>query len=550
MTMHGAASGREGWRAAVWVAFGFIVLAIILRLPAWLYSVLNYDESMYLLMGDKLRQGFLPYTALCDLKPFGLFGLFALISALPLDGVIAMRLCAALAVGVTAFLLWCIARRLFEDEDRQIGVAAGLSYIVFMLATGGLNAQSELFMNLFSTLGLFLALLAARNEGRPRLGLMLLAGLILGIGLQVKQVVAFDMLAFLIGFFLLTTPRPAMLRSRAVEALPALLALGGIALVPTLAVMLVYAVSGHWDAWVAGNITTHQVFYGDSGPAIAWEPGLHVMIEQAPLWIAALLALTLGWRLVRGGREARALAFLLIWAALIGVCQVFLRYMADHYFLQFLPPLSLLAGFMLARTVLRAIERPAARRAVLGVLVGLGVFAVAKNPIVNALYIAYDRYVAGEAWAGDAARQVAADIRADLRPGDSLYVVGFMPIVYYLTGAEIATRFAFTGLPNQRYPGRDGCAWVDPRIEMQRILDSKPRFIVVEQGIFFEELPPDIKGPLVERLEREYRLRSSFEQHRAHRLYPFERFVMNGATSAKVYERIDPPPPAPETPSA
>jgi len=62
------------------VALGFIVLAIVLRLPAMLYSVLNFDESMYLLMGDKLRQGFLPYPALCDLKPVGLF---ALISALP-----------------------------------------------------------------------------------------------------------------------------------------------------------------------------------------------------------------------------------------------------------------------------------------------------------------------------------------------------------------------------------------------------------------------------------------------------------------------------------
>ena len=52
------------------------------------------------------------------------------------------------------------------------------------------------------------------------------------------------------------------------------------------------------------------------------------------------------------------------------------------------------------------------------VLLVLAVFAVAKNPIVNGFYVAYDRYVRGDAYAGDAARQAAMNIRQDLRPGD------------------------------------------------------------------------------------------------------------------------------------
>jgi 4-amino-4-deoxy-L-arabinose transferase-like glycosyltransferase len=311
-----------------------------------------------------------------------------------------------------------------------------------------------------------------------------------------------------------------------------------MATVPTLLVMLVYLATGHWQEWVAGNLTTHQGFYGDNGPAVAWEAGLHVMVEQAPLWIAALATLFLARRLLANDLEWRPLAFLWAWILLIGICQVFLRFMSDHYFLQFLPALSLLTGFLLARAVLDRLEGPAGRRAILAILVVLAVFAVAKNPIMNGLYVTRDR-LAGEAHAGDAARQVAADIRRDLRPGDSLYVVGFMPIVYYLTSAEPATRFAFTGLPNQNFPGRDGCAWVEPAVELQRILESRPRFIVVEQGVFFAELPPEMKRSLEERLETEYRLRASFEQHWVHRLFPFERFVMNGAAAAKVYERLD-----------
>ena len=540
------ASGRRGQAPPVLVALGFVALAVVLRLPALAYSVLNYDESMYLLMGDEMRQGFLPYTTLCDLKPVGLFAVFALVSALPVDGVVAGRLVSSVVVGLTAFLLRHLAARLLDDRDRRVGPAAGLAYVVFSLATGGLSSQAELFTNLLATLGLAIALAAVRDgEGSPRTGLMALAGLVLGAGVQVKQVVLFDMLAFLAGYLLLTTPRPALLVGRAREAWPALAALGAAAVLPTLAVMLVYAASGHWDAWVAGNLATHRAFYGeDTGPAIAWEAGLHVMVEQAPLWLAALLALLLGWRLARGGAERRALAFLLLWAAAIGVGQVFLRWMADHYFLQFLPPLSLLAGFMLGRAVLAHVGRPAARRVLLGVLVALGVFALARNPIVNAAYVARDRHLGGETWAGDAARQVAADIRRDLRPGDAVYVVGRMPIVYHLTGAEIPTRFAFTGLPSRLYPGRDGCPWVEPAAEMRRVLDTRPRFIVVERGVFLEELPPDTKGPLLERLAAEYRPRASFGQHWVHRLFPFERSAMNGDAAADVYElaRDDPPP--------
>jgi 4-amino-4-deoxy-L-arabinose transferase-like glycosyltransferase len=371
--------------------------------------------------------------------------------------------------------------------------------------------------------------------------MMALAGLLLGAAFQVKQVALFDMLAFLLGFFLLTTPAPGLLGKHLRRSWPGLAVLGAAAAVPTLAVILVYVVSGHWDAWVAGNMTAHRAFYGRGGPEVAWEAGLHVMIEQAPLWIGGLLAVLFAGRLTRDSIERRAVLFLMVWVVLIGLGQVFLRYMADHYFLQFLPPLCLLAGFALVRAVLCHVDRPVARRVLLTALVCLTVFAVARNPIVNALYIARDRYIWGEAWAGDAARQVAANLQPDLRPEDAVFVVGFMPIVYYLTVARIPTRFAFTGLPNRLYPGRDGCPWVAPKLEMQRILTTKPRFIVVEQGVFFEELPPDIKGLLVDQLERHYRLRARFPRHPIHLAYPFERFVMNGATAAEVHEWADTP---------
>ena len=346
----------------------------------------------------------------------------------------------------------------------------------------------------------------------------------------------FDAAALVGLYFLLSRVshrhRPARLGDEAVTFAAAAVA----ALLPTIAVILAYVLSGNWQAWVAGNITAHQVFYGADGPALAWRFGLRVMMTQAPLWLACLAAAVLGWRLVRSAAEGRALLGLLVWVALIVACQIFLRYMADHYFLQFVPPLSLIAGFLVGRGLLARLARSATRRLALAGLVVLLVAGVARNPIANGLIIAHARYVNGESWAGDAARQVAASLKGDLLEGDAVYVVGFMPVVYYLTGAVIPTGFAFTGLPNMTFPGRDGCPYVDVGAELFRILDSRPRFVVVEQGVFFRKLPNYLKAMLTERLADDYRLRASFEQHWAHRAFRFERFVMNGATAAKVYE--------------
>ena len=133
----------------------------------------------------------LPYTGVCDRKPFGLFAIFALFAAAPFDAIVASRLGASLAVGLTAHLLHRVAGLLFDDRDHLIGPAAGLAYIAYSLANGGLASNSEVFLGPFAVGGLLLALLATRDADRPRPGPLLAAGLVLGLGLQVKPTLLF-----------------------------------------------------------------------------------------------------------------------------------------------------------------------------------------------------------------------------------------------------------------------------------------------------------------------------------------------------------------------
>ena len=59
-------------------------------------------------------------------------------------------------------------------------------------------------------------------------------GLILGVAIQIKQSVLFDMLAFLAGFFILTTPNFRDFVPNLRASLKPLILLGVMALVPTL----------------------------------------------------------------------------------------------------------------------------------------------------------------------------------------------------------------------------------------------------------------------------------------------------------------------------
>jgi hypothetical protein len=74
---------------------------------------------------------------------------------------------------------------------------------------------------------------------------------------------------------------------------------------------------------------------------------------------------------------------------------------------------------------------------------------------------------------------------------------------------------------------------------MGRVLATRPRFILVEQGFFYDQLEPAVRGLLDGRLARDYRPLKSYPAYGIHRLYPFERFVMNGAASAKFYELVE-----------
>ena len=60
------------------VFFVFICITFFLRISSFFQSVINWDESLYLLMASSILDGHIPYSVVWDIKPPGIYVLFSL----------------------------------------------------------------------------------------------------------------------------------------------------------------------------------------------------------------------------------------------------------------------------------------------------------------------------------------------------------------------------------------------------------------------------------------------------------------------------------------
>ena len=301
------------------VLAGFAVLVLLLRFFTFRWSVLNWDESLFLLMGRSLLRGEAPYAAVWEHSPLGTATLFALAQAIFGESVVAIRIVACLAVTVTSFALYRLGNLLGR---RSAGWIAGLTYAVLSTGANGLATHRELLFAPFITLALYLILSCEASESRPSRKMtvrFLLAGLLLGFGLQIKYLYVFDVaVVWLIATFVLWPQRPVTLGKFVGRTLKyyALLAVG-----PLLFLLLAAgytAFKGNFGDYLMANFLAPAAYVGRgelSFAALA-KRLVNQVVGYPLLW--ASLALTPLY-LIRArdvaSRERRHFLFVLLWFA-------------------------------------------------------------------------------------------------------------------------------------------------------------------------------------------------------------------------------------------
>ncbi|MBX7495371.1 hypothetical protein K3172_05825 [Qipengyuania sp. 6B39] len=452
-------------------ALAVLALAVLcLRLPLFGYPLATADEQLYSLVGNAMTQGALPYVDVWDRKPFGLFALFAAAHAVGGPGPEAYQALAALFTFAGAWLTMALARPLV---DRITATGAGVLYVLLMGAYGSQSGQSEAF---HVPMILAMAVLL-RDPGHPgAIRRAMLAMLVGGIALQVKYTVLPQ--CVLLGLWALWGRWQAGDGAGRVAIFAAAFAALGLLL--TAIVAAIYALAGHFDAFIFANLLS----FFDRAPSDAGRFHRDLAVGFLPLGTLAACGIYAAARINRP-RDPQHYRFILLLLA-GSLATSFLPGTVYAYYFAAAVPASILAALPLLD---RAMPW---RWSLLGLLVlALGWLQLqpAKWEERAASEAAFDRLSAAIAPHVDGADQC-------------LWIFDGPTALYGSTGSCLPTRFAYPDHLNNLL--ERGALGISQTGEVARILARRPPVVVTAA----EPLTPqseDARALVVATLERDYR---------------------------------------------
>ena len=432
----------------------YLALALALRFFSFFPSVIDQDESTYILIADALLKGHTYQVDYVDTKPIGIFLLLALWQSVFGPAIFGFRLLATAVLAITAFLLY--RAKLSFGSQPAAALATGVLYLFMnsIFTYYGVSPNTETYFNLFIALALWLYL------SRPPAWGYFLAGLSLGLGFVVKYVVLFDGLA--LGLFLLWQAYRGEAKWAAAWRKSLLMALG--AALPFLGLLLYYHQQGHLESLWFYTFTVSSR-YPDSKPLWGYlQFFLDFNLRFLPAAVFYYVAL------LHRGIAGPQRQFALLWSAFSLLAVLLPGKFFGHYFIQFMLPFSFLAGefFALSREQLPAwlrwARQPKPGYALLALLL-----------LANGFFQYQDYYRKR-----DYPREIADYLQPRLKAGESVYLSNDQ-ITYHLLGLLPATRYVHPSLFWD--PRHIAALEIEVAGEVSKIKASQPRFVVLRQPL-------------------------------------------------------------------
>ncbi len=449
--------------------FLFWLAALFLRWPGFFPSVIDHDESTYIVIADALRNGKLYYVDVIDNKPIGIFLLFALLQKLLGSSIFMIRFATATWIAATAFLLHLSHRRF--NNSKEAGLASGLIYIFItsIFTFFGVSPNTELFFNLFTVAG-FMLLLPA-----PKALSTLLAGLLMGAGFLIKYVVVFDAIAFSVLILILHWKKGFWFISKT-----GFLLLTGFCL-PFGLLCLYYYNQGHLQRlfYFTFELSYKYVSHRHTGSFFLFVADMLARFLPVSLWFfLSLLPVSIA------GKNFKLTGA--VWSAFTLFSVIIPGKLFYHYFIQFMPPYAWTAGQFFNPDQKHGrfwswLLRWKTGGALLGLLALVNVCIQYKDLMLKP----------------DRPREVANWLKQHMDADDQLYAGNYHQIVYHLLDKESPTPYVHRSLLTA---GSNLYALgTEHNTEMKKILQQEPDFIIVEKtyqvpnSILNQELAADYK---------------------------------------------------------
>lgn len=402
-----------------WTALALLT-ALATRAPFALIDRPFADEAGYALFARYWLEGLVPYRDVWDVKPPGLFALYAVAQALGAEPLAAIWILPLLAVCALALAFCAIGREWFGDV--RVGALASVLFCLYSLVGDGLKGPAILLAAPFVAWGLLFA-------RRAQTGAAALGGALLGCGVCVLQSSAFEAaFAFLLVAFAPQTP----LGDRARRA--GALSLGGLAAAAAFALLF------HWqgalrDLW-EGAVMVALLRSTDHGVGF-WDGLIHNFRGGAkpylPVYAAAMLMVAERAWLVDARQRAGA-RVLLGWFAVAFAGVLVQRAAHSAYMLAVLAPICLGASLYALHLFKRLRAGPPR-----AVALAAGALALAYPFWWTFEQVKWDE----RASIARAAAQVVTERLARPGEGDGLYAVDYEPALHLLTGQRPVSRFVF-----------------------------------------------------------------------------------------------------------
>jgi 4-amino-4-deoxy-L-arabinose transferase-like glycosyltransferase len=401
--------------SGLWLLLGLALL----RAPGFVFGVLDIDESDLVVMGRMIGKGALPYLDFVEKKPLFLY-LFYVPGSIFGFEIWPTQLLGLLWVFATCVLVGRAARE--WTGRRDVGIAA--AWLAALASSCNvLSVNAELLLNLPAAAALFFFVRAEKRGGWRS---DLFAGLCIAGATLFKHQAGILLVAMAL----------ALVWRRSGGWLSRLAALFGGFCLPWAAVAGLYAARGELSAFYEWNVA-RNLFYSSYGAGSAWERFamgllLYVVAATPLLWFYATRE-TLRGR----GDPVRFGLVLLLWLTWIPIA-LGGRFYA-HYYLQFIPPLALLAAPGLADAA--AGWKGLRTRARVGIAAALAI------PLCAYLVFGFARGALGRYPAQEPKTiELARFLREKTAPTERLFVWGDFTPIYYLAERLPGTRYLNTAV--------------------------------------------------------------------------------------------------------
>jgi len=294
------------------------VTTLFIRFPFFFRDYIDKDESTFILMGQSIADGYLPYDRLWDLKPPLLFYFFALIEKVFPHSLVAIRFCGVLIVFVSAVLLMKIASR----ARLKNGFLIALGYVVLSSEFGSLQGvMSEHLAVFFMLLGL-VVFIKDQKRGID----FLLSGVCFGCAILCKLNYAYAVAALSV-VFLINGYQRNYLKQNGVN----LLALGVGVLLPVTLMAFPFIISGKTSLFI------NSVFLAPLKYARALNFSFLDKLKTS-WWVLALVGIVISLAVKRSTQENKWIIFICS-TILVGTMYTFFSsgIVNGHYLVQIYP---------------------------------------------------------------------------------------------------------------------------------------------------------------------------------------------------------------------